>query len=88
MTMGAFLGIAGMVIGAGAIIRSVMIFRQSISSVDPDPERVRRFIEDAPPLPQRFPGNDSKNVRSAVQAPSVTEAGPGAHGHDHEADSR
>ncbi len=77
-----------MVIGVGAIIRSVMIYRQSIGSAEPDPERVRRFIENAPPLRKHLLGDDSKSASLDAQAPSAMRAGPEAHGHDHEAGSR
>lgn len=77
-----------MVIGLGAIIRSVMILRQSIGSAEPDPERVRHFIEHAPPLHEHMLRNGSKNAKLAAQTPSATTAGPEAHGNDHEADSR
>ncbi|QDY69872.1 hypothetical protein [Qingshengfaniella alkalisoli] len=88
MTMGALLGIAGMVIGASAIIRSLMIYGQSIRSAEPDPERVRRFIETAPPLPKHLLRADHESAGSDAQDPSTTKVGPEAYGHDPEGGSR
>ncbi|MCA0943814.1 hypothetical protein LCM08_02695 [Salipiger pacificus] len=88
MTMGALLGIAGMVIGASAIIRSLMIYGRSIGSAEPDPERVRRFIETAPPLSKHLLRDDHENTGIDAQDPSTMMAGPEAYGHDPEGGSR
>ncbi|GAA4227559.1 hypothetical protein GGQ68_004382 [Sagittula marina] len=88
MTMGALLGIAGMVIGASAIIRSLMIYGQSIRSAEPDQERVRRFIETAPPLPKHFLRADHERAGRDAQDPSTTKVGPEAYGHDPQGGSR
>ncbi|XDA98712.1 hypothetical protein AB1M95_02055 [Sulfitobacter sp. LCG007] len=88
MTMGALLGIAGMVIGASAIIRSLMIYGQSIRSAEPDPERVRRFIETAPPLPKHLLRADHESAGIDAQGPSTTRADPEAYGHDPQGGSR
>ncbi|SDI92462.1 hypothetical protein [Alloyangia pacifica] len=77
-----------MVIGASAIIRSLMIYGQSIGSAEPDPERVRRFIETAPPLPKHLIRVDHESAGSDPQGPSTTRADPEAYGHDPEGESR
>tara|TARA_R110000737_G_C14593371_1_gene487928 strand:- start:177 stop:437 length:261 start_codon:yes stop_codon:yes gene_type:complete len=82
MTMAALLGIAGMVIVASAIIRSLMIYRQRIGSAEPDPERVRPFIETATPLPKYLLGYDYKSAGIDPQGPSIMRAGTEAHGHE------
>lgn len=88
MTKGALLGIAGMVIGASAITRWLMIYGQSIGSGEPDPERVRRFIERAPPLPKHLLRVDHESAGSEPQDPSTTKVGPEAYGHDPQGGNR
>ena len=88
MIMGALLGIAAMVIGASAITRLLMIYGQSIGSAEPDPERVRRFIETAAPLSKHLLRGDHESAGGDAQNPSTTKSGPAAYGHDPQGGSR
>lgn len=85
--MNALQGSSSMVIRAGAIIRPLMNYRQSIGSAKPDPWRVRRFIETAHPLLKNLIG-DNNSARTDAQGRSKMRVCPKAHDHDHEAGSR
>ena len=55
---------------------------------EPDPERVRRFIETAPPLPKHLLRAYHEGAGIDEQGPSTTKVCPQTYGHDPQSGSR
>ncbi len=66
MSIDAFFMIGAMVIGGVTLIRSLGIYGQSVSFTESAPERVRRFVETAPPL-QKLDKDGHKDTSSSEQ---------------------
>lgn len=73
MSIEAMISIAGMVLGGIGIVHVLMASRRCITSADPDPQRVQRFVETAPPLPERLREHPNTNE------PDCDQQNPGAH---------
>lgn len=72
MTSDALIGITGILIGCFGLFRTLSAFNQTIKSAEPDPKRVRRFVELAPPLPAHLLREPEWKVRAvaATSCPS------------------
>lgn len=72
MSIEAMISIAGMVLGGIGIVHVLMASRRCITSADPDPQRVQRFVETAPPLPEKLREHPNTNESDRDQQdPSV-----------------
>ncbi|OCX65453.1 hypothetical protein BFP70_09420 [Thioclava sp. SK-1] len=59
MSAEAFFSISGMLICLVGLVHVIIAYRGTTRSAEPDPERVRRFVESAPPLPNHLPRTPS-----------------------------
>ena len=51
MPFDAIISILGMLACLAGLVHVVIAYRQTTRSAEPDPERVKRFVESAPPIP-------------------------------------
>ncbi|WHQ84991.1 hypothetical protein [Tritonibacter mobilis] len=70
MSFDALLSISGMLVCFVGLVHVIIAYRRTTQSAEPDPERVRRFIESAPPIPDhllyspRDQSNERRNSRT------------------------
>lgn len=50
LSMDAMISITGMLVCLFGLVRVIVAYRQTTRSAAPDPERVKRFVESAPPI--------------------------------------
>lgn len=75
MTSDALIGIVGILIGCFGIFRTLSAYNQTIKSAEPDPERVRRFVELAPPLPAHLLRESEMRVCAAAPTSCASREG-------------
>ncbi|MCE8467526.1 hypothetical protein LZ189_00285 [Rhodovulum sulfidophilum] len=51
MPFDAIIAISGILVCLVGLVHVVIAYRQTTRSAEPDPERVKRFVESAPPIP-------------------------------------
>jgi len=51
MPFDAIISISGILVCLVGLVHVVIAYRQTTRSAEPDPQRVRRFVESAPPIP-------------------------------------
>lgn len=83
MSLDAVISITGMLVCLIGLIRVVVAYRGTTRSAEPDPERVKRFVESAPPIPAHLI-DDSGGRSPKVRRVHAQEAEPGEDQKDHE----
>ena len=51
MPFDAIISISGILVCLVGLVHVVIAYRQTTRSAEPDPQRVKRFVESAPPIP-------------------------------------
>jgi hypothetical protein len=54
MSFDAIVSISGMLVCAVGFVHVIIAYRGTTRSAEPDPERVKRFVENAPPIPDHL----------------------------------
>ncbi|WP_341485875.1 hypothetical protein [Thioclava sp. GXIMD4215] len=69
MPVEAFFSISGMLVCLIGLVHVIIAYRETTRSAEPDLERVRRFVESAPPLPNHLPRtpSDPSNERHSYR---------------------
>ncbi|WP_330646863.1 hypothetical protein RPE78_14870 (plasmid) [Thioclava litoralis] len=59
MSVKAIIAISGILVYLVGLVHVIIAYRGTTRSAEPDLERVRRFVESAPPLPNHLPRTPS-----------------------------
>lgn len=76
LSMDALISITGMLVCLFGLVRVIVAYRQTTRSAAPDPERVKRFVESAPPIQAPLikdslaPNPEGRRVRAQEAEPS------------------
>lgn len=54
MQIDAIISITGILLGVVGIVCVIVAGRKTVTSAEPDPERVRSFVKSAPPIPKHL----------------------------------
>ncbi|WP_133260331.1 hypothetical protein [Rhodovulum sp. BSW8] len=85
MPFDAVISISGMLVCLVGLVHVVIAYRGTTHSAEPDPERVKRFVESAPPIPDHLLYAHQDRCPEA-RLSRMEEAEPGKEGQkDHEA---